>query len=120
MDLDELAREIRDECLDQDGFLVRLHSYSRFDEERYRHLVENISMYADLLSDNDTINRSVAGCLFELMSALTTALDSFDMLGHADLEKVQRAHAELDELLHNKIFFVLPGGTVGNPTGTKC
>ncbi len=54
------------------------------------------------------IDRSVAGCLLELMDALATALDSFAALGHPDLQKVRRAHAEVAELLHNKVFFIPP------------
>ncbi len=115
MEPKQLAREISNECLDQDGFLVQLHSYSKFDDKRYRILIEDVSAYADFLADNDRIDRLVAGCLFELMTALATALDSFAVLGHPDLQKVRDAHAELDELLHNRVFPIPPRSENSTP-----
>jgi hypothetical protein len=104
MDIQELRRNIVSECLDENGFLVLLHSYVTFDEEKYRSLINKISAYAELLGDSDKIDRDVAACLFELMMAISTAANQFSQIDHPDVSKVIDAFREVSTLLHLQIF----------------
>lgn len=106
MEIHNVKQEIINECIDQNGFLVLLHSRAKFDKEKYQKLVNNISTYANLLGNNDQIDRSVAACLFELMTAITTTLDEFSEMRHPGLAIVQNAHVELSNLLHNQVFII--------------
>jgi hypothetical protein len=83
---------------------VLLHSNATFDEEKYRSLIEKISTYADLLGDSRRMNRAVASCLFELMTAIQTAASTFSQIDHPDTPRVAEAFNEVTGLLHLKVF----------------
>ena len=71
MDVYTIKTVIMKECFDTNGFLVLLHSHSNFDQEKYQKLIFNITEYATFLGSNESIDRSIASCLFELMTTIT-------------------------------------------------
>jgi len=106
VDIKDAESSVIRECLDEEGFLVLLHSRATFDEEKYRSLIGKVAIYADLLGDDQYMNRAVASCLFELMTAIHTAASVFSRIDHPNTPQVIEAFKEVTALLHLKIFAV--------------
>jgi len=103
MDKEQIIQSIIDLCYAKDdSFLVLLHSWNTFDEEKYQTLIESIKQYDVLLGDNPDINRKVADCLFGLIEQLEVAMHRYEKEQDPRLKRVEAAHAESWELV-NKI-----------------
>jgi len=102
MDEETVIRAIVDACLDPKNFLVQFHSLNIFDIQQYHKLVHNLTAYKDILSDRDSINRQVAGCLFAILEEFENHLASHTEYYPAQQQKqqIEDAHAELSEIVN--------------------
>lgn len=91
------------ECTENDGFLVKLHAYHVFDNERYRLLIDHLSRYRTLLGDRPEMSRSVAGCLLALQQEIDNQinLSSQDRKSDKESADIAAAYEELWQLIND-------------------
>src|SRR5690606_18945498 len=90
MDEQKLAKLIKNQCNDEDGFLIRLHSLGTFDEQQYQELISNLEAYRKALGSSTKIDRNLAGCLFDLMIGLDNAVKKYSET-HPENSKIEAA-----------------------------
>ena len=104
----ELADQIVTLCLDKNNFLVLLHSFAYFDDEKYKELLSLIEKYTEKVKNDDQIDREVVGCLIHLMIALDNALISFKEMKKPEYEKVVAAHSRIHSLMLDELLLIHP------------
>jgi hypothetical protein len=109
MDKQQAIQRIVDICTDDDGFLMRLHAYQSFHQDKYYDLIDALAAYRRLIGKEEDINRRVVGCLFDLVQILEQSLHYHARHPHpvgAELEKLEQAHIEMWNIIHE--MFSLP------------
>ena len=91
------------ECTETNGFLVKLHAYKVFDNERYRLLIDYLSCYRTMLDDRPEMNRSVAGCLLALQQEIDNQINLHLQGRRSDREAddIAAAYEELWQLIND-------------------
>lgn len=91
------------ECTENDGFLVKLHAYNVFDNERYRFLIDHLSRYRTMLGDRPEMSRSVAGCLLALQQEIDNHiyLSSQGRKSTGEAANIAAAYEELWQLIND-------------------
>ena len=77
MDRNKAVKTIIHQCDDEDGFLVQLRSWRRFQQDKYRELISAIKAYRDAIANEATIERNVAGSLHTLVMILGDMIEIF-------------------------------------------
>lgn len=105
MDKKKAIQTIIHQCNDEDGFLIQLRSWRRFQQDKYGELIRAMKAYRDAIANEATIERNVAGSLQILPSsgqALVTILgDMIEIFPRNEQEqgKIESALAECWELV---------------------
>jgi len=68
MSKNKALRTIIYQCDAEDGFLVQLRSWRKFQQEKYQELIGAIKTYRDAIASERTIDRKVAGSLHRVHS----------------------------------------------------
>ena len=63
MDKNKAINTIIYQCDAEDGFLIQLRSWRRFQQDKYGELINAIKAYRDAIANEATIERKVAGSL---------------------------------------------------------
>lgn len=99
MDEEASIRGIVKECLDPEGFLVTLRTQNMLDKKRFQWLLVELKAYSRSIADRQTINRSLAGCLFAIQEALDNYVQALDKryIDVREYRYAQKAYAEIYE-----------------------
>lgn len=98
-----VIQHIISECTEDDKFLVKLHAYNIFDNERFRLLIDHLSQYRTILGDRLEMNRSVAGCLLALQQEIDNHINLSSQGRKSDQEAaaIATAYEQLWQLLND-------------------
>ncbi|NJO07710.1 MAG: hypothetical protein HC876_20530 [Chloroflexaceae bacterium] len=99
MNEEAIVREIVNECLDPEGFLVKLRTHNTLDKKTFQWLLAELKAYSHSIADRQTINRSLAGCLFAIQEALDNYVQTLDKryIDVQEYQYAQNAFAEVYE-----------------------
>ena len=98
MDKNKAINTIIHQCDDEDGFLVQLRSWRRFQQDKYRELINAIKAYRDGIANEPTIERNVAGSLHTLVTILGDMIEIFPR-NETERGQIESALAECWELV---------------------
>lgn len=103
----EIAQSIVDRCSDVEGFLVKLHTFRHFDEQRYDEMMDLIRIYADTIATSRMMDRRVAGCLSELESQLLQYITDYQSATYImpSMQQIMYAFNEISTL-KTRIFWM--------------
>lgn len=99
MKYNSVIQSIMIECIAPSGFLGQLRG-GVFDRTRYSALVEALAKYAAIVQDEDTVDRTVAYCLYQIEIESSAAL-SYYPRDSDDEQTIQDAYYELTTLIVN-------------------
>ena len=98
MDKNKAVQTIIHQCDDEDGFLVQLRSWRRFQQDKYGELITAIKAYRDAIANEATIERKVAGSLHTLVMILGDIQEIFPR-NETEQGQIKSALAECWELV---------------------
>jgi hypothetical protein len=98
-----IVQNIIRECIENDGFLVKLHTYNVFDNERYKSLIDHLSHYRTMLDERPEMSRSVAGCIMALQQEIDNQINLSSQGRKSDKEAadIAVAYEELWQLIND-------------------
>jgi hypothetical protein len=100
MSEEQAINTILHQCVDEDGFLVSLHVRREFRQEDYSELVAALKTYREIISDEEAINRKIAGVLYYLVVVLSNQVTAFPR-SEAEKQLINRALAECSEIVED-------------------
>jgi hypothetical protein len=95
-----IITEILIRCEDSFGFINQLGSHLVFDAVAYEELYGLYEQYITLLGDEVLVNRYIARFAVDLVMTIEGAITKMEKRNHEDVVKVQRAHAQMLDVLY--------------------
>jgi len=106
MDKNKAIQTIIHQCNDENGFLIQLRSWRRFQQDKYGELIRAIKAYRDAIANEATIERNVAGSLHTLVTILGDMIEIFPR-NEQEQGRIESALAECWELVE-ELFMPAP------------
>ena len=97
MEHNTVIQSLMVECISPSGFLGQLRA-GVFDRTRYNALVEALSNYAAIVQDKETVDRTVAYCLYQIEIESSAALSYYPRDSN-DVQTIQDAYYKLTSLI---------------------
>ena len=105
-DINDYKQTIYAECMEPDGFAAKIRE-NKVDEVAFKKLIGAIQSYTHEISNENSIDRLIVGCLFELPWEIENTIEHYNAQSMYLGEKVSRMAEELRENINELLWIGL-------------